>query len=330
MIDILSLIPGKKRATPSGWHTFNCPACMHLGHRPDSKYRGAVIFHDQYDWTFKCFNCHHRCSFVIGRLLSFKTKQLLRWCGVDEQQISKWNIASLKQRDFTDFEIPISRPLIPHFKETDPPDAEILDINNPSHQKYVDYLSKRGIDITHYPLLVTPDEYGRNSDRIIVPFTYEGKFVGYAARYMDNKNPKFFNQFQPGYVFGTDLQKPNWSIAIVVEGLFDALSIDGIATMHDEISQENAAIIAKLNKRIIYVPDLDKQGLAVIDRALDLGYNIALPEWDDTVKDVNDAVVKYGKLPTLMSIIQSATRNKVKIDIRKRQISKRNKFDQRI
>ena len=40
------------------------------------------------------------------------------------------------------------------------------------------------------------------------------------------------------------------------------------------------------------------------------------------IKDVNDAVVRYGKLPTLLSILQSATMSKIKIEIQRKKIEK--------
>jgi DNA primase len=111
-------------------------------------------------------------------------------------------------------------------------------------------------------------------------------------------------------------------VCILVEGIFDAISIDGVATMHDDISNEQASVLAQLNKKIIFVPDQDKTGLKVTDRALELGYHVSLPEWGNGVKDVNDAVVKYGKLSTLLSILEHATMSKIKIELRKKQIAK--------
>ena len=70
------------------------------------------------------------------------------------------------------------------------------------------------------------------------------------------------------------------------------------------------------------MPDQDKTGLKMCDRSLELGYQVSLPDWGNEVKDVNDAVVKYGKLPTLLSILQSATNSKIKIELRKKQIGK--------
>jgi DNA primase len=124
-------------------------------------------------------------------------------------------------------------------------------------------------------------------------------------------------------VFGYDFQKPNWEICLVVEGIFDALSLNACALTHDTISDEQAEILRRLNRKVIVVPDLDKTGLSICDRALELGFHVAIPEWSDEIKDANDAVVKYGKLPTLLSILKSATNSKIKLQMIRTKLAKR-------
>jgi hypothetical protein len=63
------------------------------------------------------------------------------------------------------------------------------------------------------------------------------------------------------------------------------------------------------------VPDRDKTGMNICDRALELNYSVSIPPWNDDIKDVNDAVKFYGRLPTLLSILQHETTNKIKIEM---------------
>jgi hypothetical protein len=56
---------------------------------------------------------------------------------------------------------------------------------------------------------------------------------------------------------------------------------------------------------------------------MELGYSVSIPSWHDEIKDVNDAVIKYGKFPTLLSILQSATTSKIKIEMQRKNIVKR-------
>jgi DNA primase len=78
-----------------------------------------------------------------------------------------------------------------------------------------------------------------------------------------------------------------------------------------------------LGKRIIVVPDQDKTGLEICERALELGFDVSLPNWADDVKDANNALIKYGRLPTLLSILETATSSKIKIEMMRNKIAKR-------
>jgi hypothetical protein len=320
MFDILSIIPGRKKNTSSGWISFNAICCSHFGHKSDRRSRGGLHCEGP-NFTYHCFNCGFKCNFTIGRTISYKTRQLLTWCGIDDVQIQRWNLESLQNKDLLDFTKPKKKIKI-KFKDHKLPEGELLDKNNIRHKVYVDYVQRRGISIDEYPFMITPHEVGRMANRVIIPYTYNDKIVGHTSRFLDDRTPKYLNEQQQGYVFNIDMQKPDWNVCIVTEGIFDALSIDGVALMHDDISNEQAELLSTLNRTMIVVPDQDKTGLTLCDRALELGYQVSLPKWGVGVKDVNDAVVKYGKLQTLLSILQSATNSKIKIELRKKQIGK--------
>ena len=284
--------------------------------------RGGIKFDGQTNWSMHCFNCGYKCNFVLGRSISYKTKQLLMWCGIDDTQIGKWSLESLQQKDLLDIVIQKKTKFKIKFKDHELPEGELLEGNNPLHKEYIDYVQSRGINYNEYPFLITPTAKGRYANRIIIPYTYKNKIVGHTSRFLDNKIPKYINEQQPGYLFNIDIQKPEWQVCILTEGIFDALSIDGVAIMHDDISNEQAQLLATLNKQIIVVPDRDKTGLKICDRALELGYSVSLPNWEPGIKDVNDAVVCYGKLATLLSILQNATMSKIKIEIQRKKIEK--------
>ena len=127
----------------------------------------------------------------------------------------------------------------------------------------------------------------------------------------------------PGYVFGTDLQHPDWQHVLVMEGVFDALSISGLAVLHAEISDSQARLIRSLGREITVVPDQDSAGMKLVDRALELGWAVSMPEWPEGCKDVNDAVKLFGKFGALVTIMQARETSRVKIELRRRQIAKR-------
>jgi DNA primase len=158
---------------------------------------------------------------------------------------------------------------------------------------------------------------------VVIPFTYDNKIVGYTCRFLDDRQPKFISDSQPGYVFGVDLQPADWQHVIVTEGIFDALSIGGVAVMHNTISDAQVRLIRSLDKQITVVPDQDQAGVELIDRALELGWAVSIPNWPEGCKDVNDAVIELGRLGALLTIMQSRETSRIKIELRKKWLLKK-------
>jgi hypothetical protein len=53
----------------------------------------------------------------------------------------------------------------------------------------------------------------------------------------------------------------------------------------------------------------------MVDAALKYGWAVAFPDWENGIKDVADAVAKYGTLFTMRSILDSVQTNKLKIQL---------------
>jgi DNA primase len=140
---------------------------------------------------------------------------------------------------------------------------------------------------------------------------------------LDKRIPKYIHDMQHGYVFGVDLQHTNWQYVIVTEGVFDALSIGGLAVLHAEINDAQVKMIQNLGRQVIVVPDQDITGMKLVDRAIELGWSVSMPDWPSDIKDVNDAVRAQGRLATLLQIMQCCLSTKLKIELRKRQIEKK-------
>jgi len=324
MFDILTLIPGKKKIASKGWHSFNGVCCHHLGHRPDDRGRAGIVFENETDWTYHCFNCGFSTKFVLGKSLPYKVKQLLQWCGIDQSQIDRWSFESIRNRSLLDI-IADGKPKWKiKFQEVALPDTAVpIDVNDPTHGHFINFLKSRGYEPNDFNFMVSPNDMARNRNRIIIPYTFRNKNVGYISRYLDNRTPKYIKNQQVGYVFGYDQQKPEYEVCLVFEGVLDAIALNGCAVTHDSISDEQAEVLRSLHRTIIVVPDMDKNGLAIVDRALDLGFKVALPDWGSGIKDANDAVLKYGKLPTLLSILNNATNSKIKIEMQRKKIAQR-------
>jgi hypothetical protein len=240
--------------------------------------------------------------------------------GVPDNEIEMLNLESLRHRNIhgilEDRQRVFNSLSAIEFEESDdfPPFCEVV---TPEFPVYWDYVCRRGVP-KDFPVMTSIKTDGVHWTRpyVLIPFTYDNKVIGWTARFLDNKIPKYINHSQPGYVFGTDLQHTNWQYTIVTEGIFDALSISGLALMHNTISDAQARLIRTLGKEVVVVPDQDLPGMELVDRAVELGYSVSMPNWPDHIKDVNDAVIEYGRLGTLLTILQSRETSKIKIELR--------------
>ena len=198
--------------------------------------------------------------------------------------------------------------------------------------KYVEYLESRGLSITDYPFKITPNEKGRLKNRIIIPYKHNKHVVGWTSRYMDDYKPKYYNEHQQaGYIFCVDMQRKRWQYAIVSEGILDAVSINGLALLHGEITDQQMATLRRLDKEIIVVIDQDAPGLYLAEIAMKAGFAVSVPNWglDDNgnvIHDVNEAVKKYGKAITVLSIIHARETSKIKITVALNKMKKRLKI----
>lgn len=326
MISIQDYLPSKRKSTASGWISFNAPCCVHNGESTDRRQRGGIKATDQ-GWSFHCFNCGFTASFILGRTLSFKARRLLQWLNVPQEEIERINLESLRHRSMQGILDDRQRTAQAvqgiEFEDRDlPEDFALIDRNMAEHWHY---LRDRCVP-EDYPMGMiagkTDDKFTRRQG-VIIPFTYDGRIVGHTRRFFDDHNPRYIHDMQPGFVFGTDLQRSDWQHAIVVEGVFDALSIGGLAVLHADINDAQARLIRSLGREVTVVPDQDEAGMKLVDRALELGWAVSMPDWPDGVKDTNDAVKQWGRLVTLIHIFQARETSRIKIELRKKQLAKR-------
>jgi hypothetical protein len=326
VLDLFNYLPAKRKQTASGWTSFNAPCCVHNGESADRRQRGGVKVTDQ-GWSYHCFNCGYTASFILGRNLTFKARKLLNWMNVPGEEIERINLESLRHRSMEGLLSDRQRTaqIIQGIEFDDrelPEEFALIDENMPEHWQY---LRDRCVP-EDYPIGAIHGLAGdkfRRRDGVIIPFTYDGRIVGHTRRFFDDRNPRYIHDVQPGFVFGTDLQHSDWQHVIVVEGVFDALSISGLAVLHAEINDAQVRLIRSLGREITVVPDQDEAGMKLVDRAMELGWAVSMPDWPADVKDVNDAVKRWGRLATLIHIFQARETSRIKIELRKKSLVKR-------
>ena len=316
MIDVLSYLPGKRKNTSSGWVSFNAPCCVHNGESADRRQRGGIKSTDQ-GWSYHCFNCGFTASFVLGRNLSFKARKLLGWLNVDRNEIERINLESLKHKNIAGM-LNERQQVFQQLQNINFEDRDLPADTQPLNDTAIQYLADRGIHADYPFLYKTMPRPG-----IVIPFTHDNQVVGHTTRFLDDRTPKYIQDIQHGYVFGTDLQRDSWQHVLVMEGVFDALSIGGLAVLHAEINDAQVRLIRSLDREVTVVPDQDEAGMRLVDRALELGWAVSIPNWPTDVKDVNDAVRRYGQVATLLSIFEARNTSRIKIEMARRSLSRK-------
>ena len=316
---LLTYLPGKRKHTPSGWISFNAPCC------DDKRQRGGFIKNGDEAISYHCFNCGFKCSWQPGRTINQKMSKFMRFLNMPDDIISQLRLEALRLNDNSNTEV---RQIIPTFEPRAlPMDAKSLEEWSTwielqgwenTDQELINvfcYLRNiRKLDPYAYPYYWTNKVGFKN--RVIIPFYKNGACVGYTARAINDAKPKFISEQQPGYVFNLDRQSHDRSFVIVCEGPFDALSIDACALLGAEIKDSQNWLLKQLGKEIVLVPDRDHEGPRTVEQALEYGWSVSMPDWPEGVKDVNDAVLKLGRLATLWMIVTAKESNTLKIQLR--------------
>ena len=324
---ILTFLPAKRKQTPSGWISFNAPCCQ------DKRMRGGFIVNGGDAVSYHCFNCGFKASWQPGRTISAKMNKLMRDLNMPDDVISQLRLEALR---LNQNETATVRQVIPTFETRAlPMDAKSLEEWSTwielqgwenTDQELINafcYLRNvRGIDPYSYPFYWTNKIGFKN--RVIIPFYKDGKIVGWTARATNEAKPKFISEQQPGYVFNLDRQYQSKFFVIVCEGPFDAISIDGCALLGAEIKDSQNWLLKQLGKEIVLVPDRDHEGPRTVEQAIEYGWSVSMPDWPEGVKDVNDAVIKLGRLATLYLIAQARESSSLKIQLRAKKWFKEN------
>ena len=330
---VLQLLPARKRTGQNGWISFLAPCCVHNGESADTRSRGGIKT-DAGKVSYHCFNCQFKASYQPGRHLTYKFRKLLTWLGADDLTVRRLVIDAVRLKDLVapeaiaepEQEIKFEARTLPEGSSNINDLATFYSLADyqgvpPEYFAAVEYLVRRQISNTRYNFFWTADTAYNMHRRIIVPFYYQKELIGYTARaIVDGVKPKYYSSHPADFVFNLDTQQPDWKFVIVCEGPFDAMSVDGVAVSGAEISDQQAELIDRLQREVIVVPDSDKTGRRLVDRAIELGWTVSFPVWLETCKDINEAVLKYGKLFVIKAILEARETSRLKIELKKKRL----------
>tara|TARA_Y100000748_G_scaffold302831_1_gene306169 strand:+ start:85 stop:960 length:876 start_codon:yes stop_codon:yes gene_type:complete len=280
--------------------------------------------------SYHCFNCGFKANYVIGRKLNQKMRSFMGYIGITDDTIRKLAIEAMRQeqgdvkyekKKFVTFkkkELPKLSKTLDKWLE-DYTIGNITTVQQNKIDNLLNYLASRGISADWYDFMYSSNTHWDVDKRLLIPFYWRGDIVGFTGRMFEQSDKvKYYTDVQPGYVFNMDAQDWTRKFVIVTEGPFDAITVSGVSILGSEINDTQRELIDGLGRQVIVVPDRDAPGEKLINQATEFGWSVAFPEWDKTVGDVADAVLKYGRLFTIQSILKTTESSKLKIDLKRK------------
>jgi hypothetical protein len=254
--------------------------------------------------------------------------KLLTWFGVGLEELNKlkfkvWQLyetakADIPLKEWTKLEF-VAEPLptgakpILQWIEEGHRSADFLEC--------LQYLADRGTEVlTSFKYYWSPSKENDMNRRVIIPFLWQDKVVGWTARAIFPTRYRYFTKVQPNYIFNSEVVNNDWKYLFLNEGPFDGIASQGIALLGNHISEEQISWIKNSGKIPVVIPDREKGGGALVDAAIKEGWFVSFPKWDAGVKDAADAVKRYGRLYAVWSIIDAMTNNKLQITIERQRL----------
>lgn len=317
---------GPLKSAPDNWLTQNCKMCHYEGQGKDTRSRFGIRRTND-TISLHCFNCGFSTRYTEGGHLTKKLKLFLKTINVSPHFIRQIEfdifkngnkITQLYDGGDTPSTISYHRWAEKPLPEDSMTISEWLEngLTESNFLQCVEYLKRRNIH-KFDDFYWTPSTVVQLNKRIIIPYKYKGINVGYTARLSykndDKSIPRYYQQCPDDFVFNLDNQDAwNRKFVIVNEGVFDAWTVDGVATL-GAINQPKIDIINNLNKKIIVCPDSDSKGYSLVKAAIDNKWAVSFPKWEKTIKDAAQAAEKYGRLLTTHAILDSAVTGADKI-----------------
>lgn len=325
---------GPLKQAPKGWQKRNCMLCHTRGHSNDARHRFGIQFNPD-SIAMNCFNCGFSAAYSEDKELSKSFKFFLRQINIDEEFIKRIDFEIFKQKngitsiregdaEVIDLEAKF-KTLFSKWKQIELPkdSLSITDwlaagLDDVNFLNVVNYAIDRKIyDLGKF--YWSPSTSHNINQRLIIPYYYKNKIVGFTARLCydtDGKDiPKYYQQSPTDFVYNLDHQA-DWmrKYVIVNEGVLDAWTTDGVGIL-GETNQAKIDIINRLQKQVIVCPDRDKNGQELVKAAIDNNWAVSYPKWEPGIKDASKAAEKYGRLLTIHSIIESAVSSRIKIEL---------------
>lgn len=288
-------ILGNRRPASTGWWEVKCAVCR------DYKFRGGFKFDaGSGKCAYHCFNCGHLAVYnpTAGKF-SQKMLTVLSSFGVDIEDAKSILFAAFTTEQVVEL-TEEQKILLPAKQLTLPEFFQPIEKSDPEYR----YVVERGFDIDtwkwHKCVGKKTKETAKWYNRLIVPiYNHRGQCVFYQGRaitpdirkrWESSAVPKSSVIFNHAAIYNST--EP---YLVVCEGVFDALSVNGVAIQGSEFTQYQLAELDKFRGTKVIVPNKDSRGYEMASQAIKYGFSLSYPDIG-TCTDLNEAYKRFGEL----------------------------------
>ena len=325
---IAAHLPYTRRSATS-FTNFKCPMCGDYKPRCGIKRSSRIGIH--------CFNCAFDTRYQVGDYLSKKMAEFLHRIGVSDMEVKRLALhARAIKRAIDDApKLPTAIAALtfePNFANRELPEGSLplgewadLGCTDPHYVNAVEYALSRGDVVMRAADWHWTPAQGMQ-DRLILPFRFDDRIVGYTARTTIGDGNKYLNYMPQDFLFNNRVLEGDRDTVVVIEGPLDALAIDGVSPLGSTMNANQVAWLKATGKRIVVVADRDEAGDKMVTLARNNKWAVAFPGlksnaqdwWDYDIKDCDEAVKRHGRLYVLKSILETATSNATEIEVKRR------------
>jgi len=261
------------------------------------------VYIDDTSIGYQCFraSCDANCGYELGKPVPRRFKALCASLGVRIPVSLSMVKNSFQKALESDLNDRLYKKLV--YKDMTVP-KEWIPLESSGNKKWLSYYNDRKVP-TDDILYVKRGSY---QGLTVIPMRFFDKIIGFQVVDPTGhiKYRTISDNEHPIAVHGGWLDSP----VIVVEGILDAMCLPNtVAIMRSRISPQQAYQLR--GRRVIMLPD--RSGNDFLNQAKEYGWDVCIPEWD--VKDVNEAVQRYGVMVTAQMIKDNTYSNLKKAEV---------------
>lgn len=307
------------RSNAKGWCPVLCRVCNDHG----QKGARAGFRFEPGSFGYNCFNCGKAGGFsdtsVEGP--TEDTELICSAFGIPDDFVNDMRMLAINNRTNGNA---VSQQILAKSKTSAPKVLEVPDYfvsiadlpaDYPLRIVAEDHLSEeRSMTPGDYPFYVAlpkknDPESKRWAYRLIIPiFNHADQVIYWQARDLTGlAKRKYLNVDveRDNILYGMhELYNRTNAPLFITEGFFDAWHVKGVATLGRTLTPAVIEMLQNCPREKIVIPDRLGNGAELAEAALKQGWKVSVPDFGQC-KDVTEAVVKYGKLFVIKSIMDN-------------------------